>query len=207
MYVRQRASGRRRRRRVTRRIRGRGFFGDLWSGVKSAVRKPSTWLSAGGLIPSPLSLPLRLAGGVAKFAGHGRRRRVTRRRRVGGARRRTRRVVHRRRHRGGALLGMLSPGYLAKKALSRLHSHVRSSRYASRGLNYLGNALEGVSGSVLKRIGDFAHSRGYGRRRVVRRRVVRRRRPVGGRRRVVRRRRVGRGGMLNMMLSPQRLGY
>lgn len=65
----------------TRRMRGRGFFGSLWEGIKRAVTKPSTWLTAGGFIPSPLSLPLKVAGTVAGLAGHGRRRKA--RRRVG----------------------------------------------------------------------------------------------------------------------------
>lgn len=143
--------GRRRRsRRVgRRRVRGRGLFSSIWSGIKSAVRKPSTWLGAAGMIPSPLSLPLKVASGISGFAGHGRRRR----RRVG------RKRVGRRRMRGGAgLLGALSLGSLLRAA----HSGLKSNRLVSRGLRHFGH----------NKLADIAHSLGYGRkRRRVRRRM------------------------------------
>ncbi len=74
-------------------MRGEGFFGDLWSGIKSVGRKigdiakdklgkPSTYLGLAGMIPSPLAPALRVAGTVAGLAGKGRKRRVRR----GGAR-------------------------------------------------------------------------------------------------------------------------
>ncbi len=79
----------RRRKRVAhrRRHRGAGFFGSLWDGIKSAVRKPSTWLAGASMIPSPLSIPLRVAGTISGLAGHGRRKkRAPRRRMMGGLR-------------------------------------------------------------------------------------------------------------------------
>lgn len=62
-------------------MKGSGFFGDLWSGIKSAVKKPSTWLGAAGMLPTPLAPALKLGSVVSGLTGHGRRRK-----RVGGAR-------------------------------------------------------------------------------------------------------------------------
>ena len=75
-----------RKRKAHRRMRGSGIFGRIWEGIKTAVTKPSTWLAGASMIPSPLSMPLKIAGTVAGLAGHGRRRRrVGRRRLIGGA--------------------------------------------------------------------------------------------------------------------------
>lgn len=74
-------------------MHGQGFFGDLWSGIKSVGRKigdfakdkltkPSTYMTLGSLIPGPFSTPLGIAGTLTGLAGHGRRRKVRR----GGAR-------------------------------------------------------------------------------------------------------------------------
>ncbi len=65
----------RRARRGRRSMRGRGFFGSLWDGIKSAVTKPSTWLGAAGMLPTPLAPAFKLGGIVSGLAGHGRRRR------------------------------------------------------------------------------------------------------------------------------------
>lgn len=66
-------------------LKGDGFFGDLWSGIKSAVTKPSTWLAGASMIPgNPLAAPLRVAGTVAGLTGNGKRRRRTGRRMRGG---------------------------------------------------------------------------------------------------------------------------
>ena len=84
-------------RRRYRRHRGRGFFSNLWSGIKNTFSKPSRILGALSLIPSPLSGALRVAGTATGLAGHGRRK--YRKRRIGG-RRRAHRRVHRRVGRG-----------------------------------------------------------------------------------------------------------
>lgn len=77
--------GRRRRRTVRRRrMGGSGFFGDLWSGIKSAANyvKDNKLLSKGlSLIPHPAA---KTASGVASALGLGRRRRVGRPRMRGG---------------------------------------------------------------------------------------------------------------------------
>lgn len=165
------------RRRRTRTLRGRGFFGDLWSGIKRVATKPSTWLSLGSRIaPGPLRIPLGLAGAASGLAGHGRRRRRVRRVRgrgllsdlLGGlGRRRAPRRAPRRRRRmqGGSLLGMLSPGYVLKKVLSKLHDHVKKNKYVSRTIRHVGNSFGDFGGAVGNRLGDFAQAHGYGRRR------------------------------------------
>lgn len=66
------------RRRRTRRMRGRGFLSDVWSGIKSAANyvKDNKLISRiAGAIPHPLSQ--RIAAG-ARSVGLGRRRRVQR---------------------------------------------------------------------------------------------------------------------------------
>jgi len=74
--------GRPKKRKAVRRrvMRGAGFFGDLWSGVKRAVTKPSTWLGAASMLPGPLSIPFKVGSVVSGLTGHGRRRAVRRRR-------------------------------------------------------------------------------------------------------------------------------
>ncbi len=58
-----------------RRMRGSGIFGSIWEGIKRAVTKPSTWLTTAGMLPTPLSIPLKVAGAVTGLTGHGRRKR------------------------------------------------------------------------------------------------------------------------------------
>lgn len=64
----------RRVRKGRRRMHGSGFFGRLWEGIKGAVTKPSTWLGAAGMLPTPLAPALKLGGIVSGLAGHGRKR-------------------------------------------------------------------------------------------------------------------------------------
>jgi hypothetical protein len=101
------------RRRVARRrtMRGRGFFGDVWSGIKNVGRTVGT-----AVMPAVAEIGKNLL--VKKFGG--RKRRVVRRRRTVGGRvvRRTyrtravggrrRRVVRRRQTGRGLLTGVLS---------------------------------------------------------------------------------------------------
>jgi hypothetical protein len=187
----------RRRRRVNRkpvRRRGRGFFdflGKIADGVKSAVRKPSTWLGAAGMIPSPLAPLFKAGGTIAGLAGHGRRRRRPARRRRAPARRR----------RGGAIAGHRLVFPLGQR-LKYYHDKLKASKFLSRGLSGLSSGFPGMPGDVLRGLSGVASHYGYGKRKP-RRRVGRRRvRRVG--------RRVGRGapqGFLNVLLNPQRMGY
>lgn len=70
-------------------MHGQGFFGDLWSGIKSAVKKPSTWLAGASMLPTPLAPLLKGASVVSGLTGNGRRKP----RRVGGARPKQRSAV------------------------------------------------------------------------------------------------------------------
>ena len=77
-------------------LHGAGIFGDIGNFFKSAgrtvydkvlrpagseiasrARKPSTWLSLAGMLPTPLSGPLKAAGVVSGLTGNGKRRRKT----------------------------------------------------------------------------------------------------------------------------------
>lgn len=70
-------------------MHGSGFFGDLWSkfksGVSSAVKKPSTWLGAAGMLPTPLAPLLKAGSVVSGLTGNGKRRKP-RAKKVGGRR-------------------------------------------------------------------------------------------------------------------------
>lgn len=63
-------------------LKGDGFFGSLWDGIKSAVKKPSTWLAGASMIPSPLAMPLKAASVISGLTGNGKRKRRVQR---GGA--------------------------------------------------------------------------------------------------------------------------
>jgi hypothetical protein len=63
----------RRARRGRRRMRGSGFFGSLWEGIKSAVRKPSTWLAGASMLPTPLAPVFKVGSVVSGLTGNGRR--------------------------------------------------------------------------------------------------------------------------------------
>jgi hypothetical protein len=70
----------RRKKRVARRgrMRGRGFFGDLWSGIKRAVTRPSTWLTGASMLPTPLAPLFKVGSVISGLTGHGRKRRCKR---------------------------------------------------------------------------------------------------------------------------------
>lgn len=73
----------RRKRKTHRRMRGSGFFGSLWDGIKSAVRKPSTWLAGASMLPTPLAPIFKVGSVVSGLTGNGRRKRLHRKRRGG----------------------------------------------------------------------------------------------------------------------------
>jgi hypothetical protein len=95
-----------------RRMRGSGIFGRIWDGIKRAVTKPSTWLTTAGMLPTPLSLPLKVAGAVTGLAGHGRRKRRHRGRGIGpwGAPLQMRPLPYLRGPYGGVNLGLRGSG-------------------------------------------------------------------------------------------------
>ncbi len=119
--------------------------------------------TAASFIPGPIGWAGKALGVAGKITGKGRRR--IRRRRIGGsafsdyfnkgpARRGKgrRRIIRRRRRVGGSLLSILKRG----------HAYVKEKRLVSNALKHFGH----------KRLGNAAHTLGYGKRR----RVVRRRR-------------------------------
>jgi len=77
----------RRRKRVIRRRRRRGSaFTDFFTktiprgarafgGISDKIRKPSTWLGAASLLPTPFATPLKAAAAITGATGNGRRRR------------------------------------------------------------------------------------------------------------------------------------
>jgi hypothetical protein len=67
---------------------GHGFFGDVWSGLKRAVTKPSTWLGAASMLPTPLAPVLKVGSVVSGLTGNGRRKRKAPKRKVGGRKKR-----------------------------------------------------------------------------------------------------------------------
>lgn len=67
-----------------RKMLGRGFFGDLWSGIKRAVTRPSTWLSAASMLPTPLAPAFKVGSVVSGLTGNGRRKLAHKRQRGRG---------------------------------------------------------------------------------------------------------------------------
>ena len=148
------------RRRPSIRRRGKGFFGNLWNGIKRAaswVKSNKIISRVANAIPHPYAKAIGTAAGAV---GLGRRRRSTRRR--GGARMYTPTVVLRksvggrrkrtvRRRRGGSMSSFLS----------KAHKFVKSHRLASKGLRHFG----------FNTLARGAHALGYGKRK--RRRTVR----------------------------------
>lgn len=93
------------------RRRGRGFFGNVWNGIKKAANwvKDKKLISRGlNLIPHPGA---KAAGAIAGSLGLGRRKR---------------RVVRRKRRQGGSIVG----------ALKKAHAYVRSKRLISSALKH-----------------------------------------------------------------------
>jgi hypothetical protein len=141
-----------------RRLRGRGFFGNLWNGVKSAASGIHDFVKSNRLGSRLLAMtPYKGAAAAAGALGYGRRRRRVRRvrgrgrklrsprsRMLGGRRRR--RVVRRRRSmRGRGFMDLLRKG----------HALIKNHRVASRLLTHFGHHKLSKAASAL----------GYGRRR------------------------------------------
>lgn len=82
--------GRRRRRTTTR--RGRGFFGDLWNGIKSVAGPINSVLKSTGIAGNLASAYNPTLGATVKALGYGKRR-TLRRSMTGMRRRRTKRRV------------------------------------------------------------------------------------------------------------------
>lgn len=55
------------------RMRGRGFFGDLFAGIRRAITKPSTWLSGASMLPTPLAPIFKAGSVISGLTGNGRR--------------------------------------------------------------------------------------------------------------------------------------
>jgi hypothetical protein len=66
-------------------MHGKGFFGDLWSGIKRVgskigdfakdkLTKPSTYLGIAGMLPTPLAPALKASSFITGLAGKGRKR-------------------------------------------------------------------------------------------------------------------------------------
>lgn len=94
------------------RRRGRGFFGNVWNGIKKAANwvKDKKLISRGlNLIPHPGA---KAAGAIAGSLGLGRRRK--------------RRVVRRKRRQGGSIVG----------ALKKAHDFVKSKKLISSALRH-----------------------------------------------------------------------
>jgi len=134
----------RRRRPVRRTMRGRGFFGDLWSGIKKGVRTVAPAIRTGlSMLPGGVGNVARAASPFLSQVGLGRKRR-------------------RRKMRGGSIGSMLRSAY----------SKLKSGRYISRGATALGRAFNNNTlkkvGSIAAQFGL-----GRRRRRTTRRRTMR----------------------------------
>lgn len=136
------------------RMRGKGIFSDIWSGIKSVAG---------------YAAPVVIGAATKGLLGLGRRRAVHRRRVMGRGVGPTtaimlhkrgfgRRYAHRRRKRGGSLLSQLRA--TVKYGLPYLNNKLKQGQYISRGLNSIG----------LSSLGNMASSIGYGKRRYAHRR-------------------------------------
>jgi hypothetical protein len=158
-----------------RRLRGRGFFGNIWNGIKRVASGAHDFIKNNRLVSRGLALtPYKGASAAAGALGYGRRRRRVVRRRSGARRlrggrklrsprsrmlggRRKRRVVRRRGRsmRGRGFMDLLRKG----------HSLLKNHRVVSRVLTHFGH----------KKLSSAASALGYGRRRRRVRRSTRRR--------------------------------